>query len=72
MDVWSNLQVALLNGGLVLLALRAAGLAGSLASTIGAALALTGAGIALLKAWAFPLLARLQLATTRSHATWGV
>src|SRR5699024_8930214 len=57
-EVIAPVQVALLNGGLVLLAAHGAGWAGAALGRIGAAAALLGGTIALAKAWMFPLIGR--------------
>jgi nitrite reductase (NO-forming) len=64
-------QVLAFNLGIGLLGLRAAGWAGGGVGRLGAALALAAGAWALLKAWTFPLLARLELASVRERAVWG-
>jgi nitrite reductase (NO-forming) len=64
-------QVFLLNTGLVLLALHGGGYAGSTAETVGIVLSVMGGGMALLKAWLFPLLGRADLDTARVRDVWG-
>jgi len=64
-------QVALLNGGLVLVAARGAGWAGVGLGRVGAAAALVGGTIALVKAWMFPLIGRGPVLTDRAKAIWG-
>jgi nitrite reductase (NO-forming) len=54
-----GVELLALNSGLVMLAIAAAGTGFSTLATTGAALALTGATIPLVKAWTYPLLGRL-------------
>jgi hypothetical protein len=70
-EVIAPVQVALLNGGLVLLAARGAGWAGVGLGRVGAAAALLGGTIALAKAWMFPLIGRGPVLTDRATAIWG-
>ena len=70
-EVAAPVQLVLLNAGLGLMALRAAGWVGSWAADLGVILALSGAGVALLKAWFFPLLGRGPVDTERARAVWG-
>jgi nitrite reductase (NO-forming) len=65
------LQVGALDGGLVLMALRAGGLAPEALGAVGTGLALGGAALALAKAWAFPLLARAPVLSERQLGVWG-
>jgi len=65
------IQLALLNAGVALMSLRAAGWVGPPAGSVGVRLALIGAGIALVKAWAFPMLGTMGLADRRGEAVWG-
>ena len=70
-ELAASLQIALLNGGLVLMAARAAGWIGDGAGRLGVAAALTGGAIALAKAWWFGTLARGPVLTDRARAVWG-
>ncbi len=65
------LQIGALDGGLVLMALRAGGLLPDVWGAIGTGLALGGAALALVKAWAFPLLARAPVLSARQLEVWG-
>jgi len=65
------LQVGALDGGLVLMALRAGGLLPEVWGPVGTGLALGGAALALAKAWAFPLLARAPVLSDRQLQVWG-
>ena len=67
----ASLQIVLLNGGLVLMAARAAGWIGDGLGRLGVAAALTGGAIALAKAWWFGTLARGPVLTDRARAVWG-
>jgi nitrite reductase (NO-forming) len=70
-ELLSPLQVALLNGGLVLLAASEAGWLGDPWGDVGLIAAFAGAGFALTKAWLFPLLGRGPVDTERARAVWG-
>lgn len=61
----ARFQLAALNGGLVLLGLRAAGWVPGWVGRAGAGLALGGGGFALLKAWSFRVLANVPLLSSR-------
>ncbi len=63
-------QVVALNAGVALMSMRAAGWLGPTAGSIGVALALGGATIALVKAWAFPALGSAGLSGRRGEAMW--
>jgi nitrite reductase (NO-forming) len=63
----SRFQLVALNGGLVLLGLRAAGWVPGWLGRGGAGLALAGGGLALLKAWGFAALAQVPLLSSRQH-----
>jgi nitrite reductase (NO-forming) len=63
-------QLVSLNAGLALLAIAASGPGLTLAATAGAVLALAGAGMALLKAWTYPLLGGIDVFTRRSRRVW--
>jgi hypothetical protein len=63
--------VVLLNGGLLLLAGRAAGWLGPVPADVGVVVALAGGGMALVKAWLFPILGRGPVDTERARAVWG-
>ena len=64
-------QVAALNAGLLLMAGSGAGWLGSGAGDLGVVLAFAGGGVALTKAWLFPLFGRAPLDTERVRAVWG-
>ncbi|MGZ4133421.1 MAG: hypothetical protein ACXVWF_10255 [Actinomycetota bacterium] len=64
-------QVAFLNAGLALIALRGGGWIGPGAADLGIALACVGGAIALAKAWLFPLVARGPVDGSRARAVWG-
>lgn len=70
-ELAASLQIVLLNGGLVLMAARAAGWIGDGLGRLGVAAALTGGAIALAKAWWFGTLARGPVLTDRARAVWG-
>jgi nitrite reductase (NO-forming) len=65
------LQVAALNVGLVLLALRGAELVGPAVGDAAVVLTALGGIAALAKAWLFPLLGRGSVDTARARAVWG-
>ena len=64
-------QLALLNAGLVLVAAHGLSWVGPALGGVGAAAALAGGGIALAKAWLFPIVARWPVDTDRSRSVWG-
>jgi nitrite reductase (NO-forming) len=70
-ELAAPLQILLLNLGLLLVAARGAGWIGSTAGELGVATALTGGGMALAKAWLFPILGRWPVDTDRARAVWG-
>ena len=70
-ELVAPLQFALLNGGLALMAARAAGWVGDEPGQLGVAAAILGAAIALAKAWWFGTLARGPVLTDRARAIWG-
>ncbi len=70
-ELAAPLQIVLLNGGLVLMAARAAGWIGDGPGRLGVAAALTGGAIALAKAWWFGTFARGPVLTDRARAVWG-
>jgi nitrite reductase (NO-forming) len=70
-ELLAPLQLALLNGGLALMAMRAAGWVGDAAGVVGVGTAVVGGGFALVKAWVFPAIARGPVMTTRARAVWG-
>jgi nitrite reductase (NO-forming) len=70
-EVIAPVQVALLNGGLVLVAARGLGWVGPGIGRAGAAAALVAGAIALAKAWMFPLIGRGSVLTDRATAIWG-
>jgi hypothetical protein len=55
----------------LLLALAGAGWVSGTVGAVGAGLALGGGGLALLKAWAFAILAELPVLTRRHLDVWG-
>jgi len=65
------LQLLALNGGLVLMAMRGAGWVSGTWGAIGVGLALGGAALALLKAWAFALLSKAPVLSRRQLEVWG-
>jgi nitrite reductase (NO-forming) len=70
-ELVAPLQLLLLNGGLALMVIRAAGWIGDGPGRLGAAAALLGGAIALTKAWWFGALARGPVLTDRARAVWG-
>jgi nitrite reductase (NO-forming) len=64
-------QVAALNAGLILLAARGAGHVGPGVANIGLVLVFAGGGMALMKAWLYPVLARAPVLTDRARVVWG-
>jgi len=70
-EMAAPVQLALLNVGLVLMAVRAAGWAGPGTGDLGVILAFSGAGVALVKAWLFPILSLGPVETQRARAVWG-
>jgi nitrite reductase (NO-forming) len=70
-ELAAPLQIVLLNGGLALMAVRAAGWVGDGAGRLGVAAALAGGAIALAKAWWFGAIARGPVLTDRARAIWG-
>jgi nitrite reductase (NO-forming) len=70
-EALAPVQVVLLNGGLLLLAGRAAGWLGPAPADVGVVAALAGGGMALVKAWLFPILGRGPVDTDRARAVWG-
>ena len=66
-----RLQLLALNGGLLLIVLHLAGWLPGTAGSIGAGLALGGGALALLKAWAFPVLGRAPVLSERQLGVWG-
>jgi hypothetical protein len=65
------LQVGALNLGVLLLALHGAGWVPDPWGAVGAGLGLAGGGLALLKAWTFPVISRLSEPSERVKAIWG-
>ena len=65
-----TVQLVALNVGLALLAVAASRRGASAAATVGVALALLGAVMALVKAWTFPILGRSERLTRRSGPVW--
>jgi nitrite reductase (NO-forming) len=72
LDIGANAQVGGLNLGLVLLTLRAADWIPGAAGLAGAWLALAAGAAGLMKTFAFPLIARAEVAARRSRRTWGL
>jgi len=70
-EALAPVQVVLLNGGLLLLAGRAAGWLGPALADVGVVAALAGGGMALVKSWLFPILGRGPVDTERARAVWG-
>ncbi len=70
-ELAAPLQVIVLNAGLILLALRGAGMAGPVVGDVGVVLTAVGGIAALAKAWLFPLLGHVPVDTARSRAVWG-
>ena len=70
MEWGSTAQLVALNFGLVLLAVAASRSGASDVATIGAAFALVGATMALIKSWAYPILGRSSAFTQRSRPVW--
>lgn len=70
-ELAAPVQVVVLNVGLVLLALRGAGVVGPNIGDIGLVLTAIGGIAALAKAWLFPLLGHVPLDTARARAVWG-
>ena len=70
-ELGGRLQLVALNAGLVIMALRGSTPHPGAAGAIGTGLALAGAGVALVKAWAFPLLAGRRFVALRARRTWG-
>jgi nitrite reductase (NO-forming) len=65
-----TLQLAALNAGLAMLAIAASIDGASALAAAGATLALVGSGLALVKAWAFPILGRSAALTHRGRRVW--
>jgi nitrite reductase (NO-forming) len=65
-----TVQLVAMNVGLVLLALAAARSGASVLAAVGAASALAGATMALIKSWIYPTLGRSTLLTRRSRPMW--
>ncbi len=70
-EMAAPVQLAVLNVGLALMAVRAAGMAGPGVGEIGVVLAFAGASVALVKAWLFPVLSLGPVDTERARAVWG-
>jgi len=70
-EIAAPIQLALLNVGLALMAVRAAGWVGAGAGDLGVVLAFSGASVALAKAWLFPVLSLGPVDTERARAVWG-
>lgn len=65
------IQLVALNAGVALLALAGAGWVSGTVGAVGAGLALGGGGLALAKAWTFPVLGRMSGLARRHLAVWG-
>lgn len=70
-EVAAPLQLVVLNGGLVLLALRGAGSVGPGAGDVAVLLTATGVALGLTKAWLFAWIGRGPVDSERSRAVWG-
>ena len=70
-EMAAPVQLTILNVGLALMAIRAAGWVGPSIGEIGAICAFSGAGVALVKAWLFPVLSLGPVDTERARAVWG-
>lgn len=70
-ELGGAVQLLSLNAGVALLALAGAGWVSDTIGAVGAGLALGGGGLALAKAWAFPVLARMPVLTRRHLDVWG-
>lgn len=70
-EVGGTLQVLVLNAGVALLAVWAAGWVGGVVGAVGAGLALAGGGVALAKAWAFAPLSRARALSSTQLEVWG-
>jgi len=70
MEWGGTAQLVALNMGLVLLAVAASRSGASVPATVGAALALVGATMALIKSWTYPILGRSTVLTRRSRPIW--
>jgi hypothetical protein len=70
-ELAAPLQLALLNAGLVLLALRGAGSVNAGLGDLGIVLTAVGSVMALAKAWLFPLLGRVPFEAARARDVWG-
>jgi nitrite reductase (NO-forming) len=64
-------QVAVLNAGLALLALRGGGWVAAALGDLGVVLTAVGMGVGLVKAWLYPLLGLGPVETDRARAVWG-
>jgi hypothetical protein len=70
-ELGGTFQLVALNGGIALLALSAAGWAPGSVGSLGTVLAVAGGLLALVKAWAFPALARAPVLRRRHLDVWG-
>jgi nitrite reductase (NO-forming) len=70
-EMAAPVQVVLLNAGLALLLARGAGWVGPGAGDVGVVLTAAAITLALVKAWAFPLLGRGPVDSDRARAVWG-
>jgi nitrite reductase (NO-forming) len=69
-ELLGTTELVTLNVGLLILAVRVAAPEPGTAGAVGAALALLGAGLALVKAWGFRQIARGPVVTPRTRAMW--
>lgn len=70
-ELGGTVQLLALNGGVLLLALAGAGWVSGTVGAVGAGLALGGGGLALAKAWAYPVLATMPVLSRRHLDVWG-
>jgi len=70
-ELGGTFQLVALNGGIALLALSASGWAPGSVGSLGAVLTVAGGLLALVKAWAFPALARAPVLWRRHLDVWG-
>jgi hypothetical protein len=69
-EAGGTLQAVLLNAGVALLTLAGAAWAGDGFGALGAVLALVGGGVALVKAWTFPTLGRIDRLAAGGAGVW--
>lgn len=70
-ELGGGVQLLALNAGVLLLALAGAGWVSGTVGAVGSGLALGGGGLALAKAWAYPVLAAMPVLTRRHLDVWG-